>query len=135
MEPASALVGFVVTIVVFVVTILGAVLYLRADARANRQEWKAESEANRQEWKAEITELRTSVTDAINQLSQRVGALEIRVAGLESRVEASEEKLSSQAERNHRELLIRLAFHHHGDGRYPVAPATDPDPVDSSDSD
>ena len=53
MEPASALVGFVVTIVVFVVTILGAVLYLRADARANRQEWKAESEANRQEWKAE----------------------------------------------------------------------------------
>ena len=135
LELMIALVGFVGTNAVVIAGIIGAVLYLRADARANRQEWKAESEANRQEWKAELAEFKTSVTDAINQLSQRVGALEIRVAALESRVEASEEKLSSQAERNHRELLIRLAFHHHGDGRYPVAPATDPDPVDSSDSD
>ena len=146
LELMIALVGFVGTNAVVIAGIVGAVLYLRADARANRQEWKAESEANRQEWKAEseanrqewkaeLAEFKTSVTDAINQLSQRVGALEIRVAALESRVEASEEKLSSQAERNHRELLIRLAFHHHGDGRYPVAPATDPDPVDSSDSD
>ena len=135
LELMIALVGFVGTNAVVIAGIIGAVLYLRADARANRQEWKAESEANRQEWKAELAEFRTSVTDAVNQLSQRVGALEIRVAALDARVEASEEKLSSQAERNHRELLIRLAFHHHGDGRYPVAPATDPDPVDSSDSD
>ena len=79
LELMIALVGFVGTNAVVIAGIIGAVLYLRADARANRQEWKAESEANRQEWKAELAEFRTSVTDAVNQLSQRVGALEIRV--------------------------------------------------------
>ena len=73
------------------------------------------------------------VTSAIDNLTQRVSTLENRVVGLDAKVDALEERLSAQAERNHRELLIRLAFHHHGDGRYPVAPATDPDPVDPYD--
>jgi hypothetical protein len=35
---------------------------------------------------------------------------------------------------NHRELLLRLAFHHHGDGRYPIVPSSDPEPVDPTGS-
>lgn len=158
MEPIFALVGFVVTIVVFVVTIVGAVLYLRADARANRQEWKAESEANRQEWKAETetnrrewkTELEANrqewkadlatVLDAINGVKDDVAQLDRRLTALEVKVDAMAEKLETKAEestvqRNHRELLIRLAFHHHGDGRYPVVAATDPEPVNPTDGD
>ncbi|MYC32713.1 MAG: hypothetical protein F4X64_06010 [Chloroflexi bacterium] len=158
MEPIFALVGFVVTIVVFVVTIVGAVLYLRADARANRQEWKAESEANRQEWKAETetnrrewkTELEANrqewkadlatVLDAINGVKDDVAQLDRRLTALEVKVDAMAEKLDTKAEestvqRNHRELLIRLAFHHHGDGRYPVVAATDPEPVNPTDGD
>lgn len=158
MEPIFALVGFVVTIVVFVVTIVGAVLYLRADARANRQEWKAESEANRQEWKAEMETARrefktgleanrqewkadlSMVLGAINGLRDDVAQLNRRVTALEVKVDTLAEKLDTKAEestvqRNHRELLIRLAFHHHGDGRYPVVAATDPEPVNPTDSD
>jgi hypothetical protein len=50
------------------------------------------------------------------------------------------EKLGTKAEEstvqaNHRELLIRVAFHHHGDGRYPVEAATDPEPVNPTDGD
>lgn len=131
MEPIFALVGFVVTIVVFVATIVGAVLYLRADARANRQEWKAESETNRQEWKADLG----MVMEAISGLKDDVGQLDRRLTGLEVKVDALAEKLGTKAEestvqRNHRELLIRLAFHHHGDGRYPVVAAADPEPID-----
>lgn len=174
MEPLIALVGFAITIAVFLVTVVGAVLYLRADARtsrlewkaeseANRQEWKAESEANRREWKAESEanrqELKTGLeanrqewkagleanrqewkTDlamvmvAINGLRDDVARLDRRLTALEIKVDAVEEKLSSQAERNHRELLIRLAFHHHGDGRYPISAAADPEPVDPTDA-
>ncbi len=153
MEPIFALVGFVVTIVVFVATIVGAVLYLRADARANRQEWKAESETNRREWKAEMqtnrqewkAELEANrqewkadlgmVMEAISGLKDDVGQLDRRLTGLEVKVDALAEKLGTKAEestvqRNHRELLIRLAFHHHGDGRYPVVAAADPEPID-----
>ena len=170
MEPLIALVGFAITIAVFVVTVVGAVLYLRADARANRQEWKAEMEGFRQEWKAEMEGFRqewrvesetnrqewragleanrqewkagleanrqewkadfATVMTAINGLREDVARLDRRLTALEIKVDTVEEKLSSQAERNHRELLIRLAFHHHGDGRYPISAATDPEPVD-----
>ena len=74
LEIIVALVGFVLTIVVFVVTIVGAVLYLRTDARANRQEWKAESEANRQEWKADLA----TVMGAINGVKDDVAQLDRR---------------------------------------------------------
>ena len=85
LEIIVAPVGFIVTIVVFVVTTVGAVLY------------------------------------------------EVKVAALTVKLEPK--AAESTVQRNHRELLIRLAFHHHGDGRYPVAPATDPDPMESSSDD
>jgi len=159
LELMIALVGFVGTNAVVIAGIVGAVLYLRADARAIRREWKAESEtirqewkaesetirrewkaeseANRQEWKAELEAHRREwkadlamVMAAINGLRDDVARLDRRLTALEIKVDAVEEKLSAQAERNHRELLIRLAFHHHGDGRYPISAATDPEPVD-----
>jgi len=138
---------FIIALVVFVVTIVGAVLYLRGDSRANRQEWKAEAEANRQEWKAESEANRqewkadlATVLDAINGVKDDVAQLDRRLTALEVKVDAMAEKLDTKAEestaqRNHRELLIRLAFHHHGDGRYPVVAATDPEPVNPTDGD
>ena len=158
MEPVIALVGFLVTIVLSVVTIVGAVLYLRADARANRQEWRAESETNRQEWKTEMETNRrewkaeleanrqewkadlSMVLGAINGLRDDVGRLDQRLTALEVKVDILAEKLGTKAEestvqRNHRELLIRVAFHHHGDGRYPVVAAMDPEPVNPTDGD
>ena len=121
-ELIIALVGFIVTNAVFVVTIIGAVLYLRADSRANRQEWKAEL--------AVVVASLNKLSDAVAQLDRRFTALEAKVDALEVKMDTKVAELSVQVERNHRELLIRLAFHHHGDGRYPVAPATDPEPVD-----
>ena len=149
LELIIALVGFVGTNAVVVAGITGAVLYLRADARANRQEWKAESEANRQEWKAESEANRqewkaelavvvasiNSLKDDVAQLDRRLTTLEAKVDAVDAKLDSKAEELSAQSQRNHRELLIRLAFHHHGDGRYPVAPATDPDPVDPNDTD
>ena len=126
-------IGQIVTLVVFVATIIGAVLYLRADARAIRQEFRNDLAESRAEFNAAMDILSSD----IRALAQRVTALETRVGGLEARVEALDTKidtraaeLSAQMQRNHRELLIRLAFHHHGDGRYPVSAATDPEPVD-----
>jgi pyrimidine operon attenuation protein/uracil phosphoribosyltransferase len=125
-ELIIALVGFIVTNAVFVVTIIGAVLYLRADSRANRQEWKAELS----EFRASVTSAINKLSDDVAQLGRRLTVLEAKVDALDAKLVTKAEELSVQAERNHRELLIRLAFHHHGDGRYPVAPATDPEPVD-----
>lgn len=125
LELLIALVGFVGTNAVFVGGIIGAVLYLRADARANRQEWKAELAVV----VASIDGLRGDVA----QIDRRLTTLEAKVEALETKLDAKAEESSVQ--RNHRELLIRLAFHHHGDGRHPVAPPTDPEPVDPSDSD
>jgi len=126
-------------VVVFVATMIGAVLYLRADARANRQESRDELAAFRQEWKEYLATFKADVNAALGKLSADIEGLNQRVAVLESKVEALDTKidtktaeLSAQMQRNHRELLIRLAFHHHGDGRYPVSAATDPDPVDPS---
>lgn len=115
----------IVALVGFVVTIVGAVLYLRADARANRQEWKADL---------------ATVMGAINGVKDDVAQLDRGLTALEVKVDAMAEKLDTKAEestvqRNHRELLIRLAFHHHGDGRYPVVAATDPEPVNPSEGD
>ena len=160
LELIIALMGFVGTNAVVVAGITGAVLYLRADARANRQEWRAESEANRQEWKAESETNRqewkaesetnrqewkaelavvvasiNSLKDDVAQLDRRLTTLEAKVDAVDAKLDSKAEELSAQSQRNHRELLIRLAFHHHGDGRYPVAPATDPDPVDPNDTD
>ena len=138
LELIIALVGFVGTNAVVVAGITGAVLYLRADARANRQEWKAESEANRQEWRAELAVVVASINslkDDVAQLDRRLTTLEAKVDAVDAKLDSKAEELSAQSQRNHRELLIRLAFHHHGDGRYPVAPATDPDPVDPNDTD
>lgn len=126
-------------VVVFVATMIGAVLYLRADARANRQESRDELAAFWQEWKEDLATFKADVNAALGKLSADIEGINQRVAVLESKVEALDTKidtktaeLSAQMQRNHRELLIRLAFHHHGDGRYPVSAATDPDPVDSS---
>ena len=127
LELLIALVGFVGTNAVFVGSIIGAVLYLRADARANRQEWKAELAVVA----ASIDGLRGDVA----QIDRRLTTLEAKVEALENKLDTKAEELSAQSQRNHRELLIRLAFHHHGDGRHPVAPPTDPEPVDPSDSD
>ena len=132
-------IGQIVMVVVFVATMIGAVLYLRADARANRQESRDELAAFRQEWKEDLATFKTDVNAALGKLSadievlnQRVTALESKVEALDTKIDTKTAELSAQMQRNHRELLIRLAFHHHGDGRYPVSAATDPDPVDSS---
>ena len=117
----------IIALVVFVGTSVGAVLYLRSEARANRQEWKAEL--------AVVVASINSVKDDVAQLNQRVTALETKFDALNAKLDAKVEELSEQARRNHRELLIRLAFHHHGDGRYPVAPATDPDAGDTAGDD
>lgn len=127
LELLIALVGVVGTDAVFVGSIIGAVLYLRADARANRQEWKDELAVV----VASIDGLRGDVA----QIDRRLTTLEAKVEALENKLDTKAEELSAQSQRNHRELLIRLAFHHHGDGRHPVAPPTDPEPVDPSDSD
>lgn len=137
-------VELIIALVVFVATILGAVLYLRSDSRANRQEWKADlalvlSAVNAltnevDVLKSRLTALEAKVDALDGKLETEVGALdaklEAKISALDAKFEARFETLSEQMQRNHRELLIRLAFHHHGDGRYPVAPATDPDPVD-----
>ena len=130
-------IGQIVTLVVFVATVIGAVLYLRADARANRQEFKNDLAELKSDFNGQLAEFRAEFNAAISKLSADIESLNQRVTVLESKVEALDTKidtktaeLSAQMQRNHRELLIRLAFHHHGDGRYPVSAATDPDPVD-----
>lgn len=126
-------IGQIVTLVVFVATVIGAVLYLRA----NRHEFKNDLAELKSDFNGQLAEFRAEFNAAIRKLSADIESLNQRVAVLESKVEALDPKidtktaeLSAQMQRNHRELLIRLAFRHHGDGRYPVSAATDPDPVD-----
>ena len=119
-------IGQIITLAVFVATIIGAVLYLRADARANCQEFKNDLAEFRAEFNAAISKLSAD----IEGLNQRVTVLESKVEALDTKIDTRVAELSAQMQRNHRELLIRLTFHHHGDGRYPVSAATDPDPVD-----
>lgn len=104
---------FVITLVVFIATIAGGVLLLRADARSQRREGR--------------DELRTAIRESDERQNQRMDAVEAR---LNQRMDTLQNALLTQMQANHRELLLRLAFHHHGDGRYPVVPSTDPDPVD-----
>ena len=63
----------IIPVVMIVAAIIGAVLYLRADARANRQEVRAD-----------IAALSASVAQVI----ERVTALETRVDGLETSLNA-----------------------------------------------
>ncbi len=118
-------VGQIVTLVVFVATIIGAALYLRADARANRREFRDDLAESRAEIDVAISKLSAD----IESLNQRVTALESKVEALDTKIDTKTAELSAQMQRNHRESLIRLAFHHHGDDRYPVSAATDPEPV------
>lgn len=152
-----ASIELIISLVVFLATAVGVVLYLRADARATRQEFRNDlaefrsavngqlaelraeltghrAEVNGQlaEFKAELNEAISKLSGDIERLNQRVTVLEARVEALDMKIDTKTAELSAQMQRNHRELLIRLAFHHHGDGRYPVSAATDPEPVDPS---
>ena len=62
----------------------------------------------------------------MDALEARVNA---RMDALEANFDAKINALAQQMQHNHQDLLVRLAFHHHGDGRYPVAPATEPNPA------
>ena len=84
------------------------------------------------EFRADFNAAISKLSADIDGLNQRVTALESKVEALDTKIDTKTAELSAQMQRNHRELLIRLAFHHHGDGRYPVSAATDPDPVDPS---
>lgn len=137
-------VELIISLVVFVGALLGAVLYLRADARAIRQEFRNDLSEFKSEFNGQLSEFRSEfngrltefnaaiskLTADIEGLSQRVTVLESKVEALDTKIDTKAAELSAQMQRNHRELLIRLAFHHHGDGRYPVSAATDPEPVD-----
>ncbi|MDE2786070.1 MAG: hypothetical protein OXL37_05340, partial [Chloroflexota bacterium] len=111
----------------------------RAEVNGQLAEFRAELTGHRAEVNGQLAEFRAEFNAAVSKLSTDIEGLNQRVTVLESKVEALDTKidtktaeLSAQMQRNHRELLIRLAFHHHGDGRYPVSAATDPDPVDPS---
>jgi septal ring factor EnvC (AmiA/AmiB activator) len=67
----------------------------------------------------------------IGRLDQKIDSVEER---LNQRIDGVETRLTNQMQANHRELLLRLAFHHHGDGRYPIVPSSDPEPVDPTGS-
>ncbi len=80
--------------------------------------------------------------DAVeSQLSQRIDAVESQLSQhidavenqLSQRIDALETSLSNQMEANRRELLIRLATHHHGDGVFPTSAPLDPDPANPDD--
>ena len=93
-------------------------------------------ETSRREWKDDLATVLKSINglrDDVTQLNRKVTALEVKVDILTERLGAKAEKATVHG--NHRELLIRLAFHHHGDGRYPVVAATDPEPVNPTDGD
>lgn len=168
----------IIALVVFVVTIVTAVLYMRSDARSNRQEIMAAVDGLAKEVASlgqrvtalevafdafkEQTDARFNAQDAhtdarfnaqdaqadarFNDLETRLGAridalkaqsdarfnaledqTDARFNALEARLGARIDALAQQMQHNHRELLVRLALHHHGDGRYPVAPSADLD--------
>jgi DNA anti-recombination protein RmuC len=146
----------IVTLAVFVATIGGLVLYLRSDSRSARVEQRQafadirssfaellRLEASRLEQKIDGVEARFSQRiDAVeSQLSQRIDAVESQLSQhidavenqLSQRIDALETSLSNQMEANRRELLIRLATHHHGDGVFPTSAPLDPDPANPDD--
>ena len=75
----------------------------------------------------------------IASLNQRVTAVEVELKALreqndarcdaqKAQTDARIDVLAQQVRYNHRELLLRLGAHHHGDGHYPVAVHIDPVP-------
>jgi hypothetical protein len=106
-------IDLIATVVTVLVAVVGLGFYLRSDMRANQ---------------AVLAELfRTE----IGRLDQKIDSVEER---LNQRIDGVETRLTNQMQANHRELLLRLAFHHHGDGRYPIVPSSDPEPVDPTGS-
>ncbi len=106
-------IDLIATVVTVLAAVVGLGFYLRSDMRANQ---------------AVLAELfRTE----IGRLDQKIDSVEER---LNQRIDALETRLTNQMQANHRESLLRLAFHHHGDGRYPIVPSSDPEPVDPTGS-
>jgi hypothetical protein len=106
-------IDLIATVVTLLAAVVGLGFYLRSDMRANQ---------------AVLAELfRTE----IGRLDQKIDSVEER---LNQRIDGVETRLTNQMQANHRELLLRLAFHHHGDGRYPIVPSSDPEPVDPTGS-
>ena len=146
-------IDLIATVVTVLVAVVGLGFYLRSDMRAN-QAVLAElfrSEIGRLDQKIDSVEERLNqrvdgVEERLNQrvdglaelfrseigrLDQKIDSVEER---LNQRIDGVETRLTNQIQANHRELLLRLAFHHHGDGRYPIVPSSDPEPVDPTGS-
>ena len=146
-------IDLIATVVTVLVAVVGLGFYLRSDMRAN-QAVLAElfrTEIGRLDQKIDSVEERLNqridgVEERLNQcvdglaelfrseigrLDQKIDSVEER---LNQRIDGVETRLTNQMQANHRELLLRLAFHHHGDGRYPIVPSSDPEPVDPTGS-
>ena len=128
-------IDLIATVVTVMAAIAGLGFYLRSDMRAN-QAVLAElfrSEIGRLDQKIDSVEERLNqrIDGVEERLNQRIDGVEER---LNQRIDGIETRLTNQMQANHRELLLRLAFHHHGDGRYPIVPSSDPEPVDPTGS-
>ena len=146
-------IDLIATVVTVLAAVVGLGFYLRSDMRAN-QAVLAElfrTEIGRLDQKIDSVEERLNqridgVEERLNQrvdglaelfrseigrLDQKIDSVEER---LNQRIDGVETRLTNQMQANHRELLLRLAFHHHGDGRYPIVPSSDPEPVDPTGS-
>ena len=146
-------IDLIATVVTLLAAVVGLGFYLRSDMRAN-QAVLAElfrTEIGRLDQKIDSVEERLNqridgVEERLNQrvdgvaelfrseigrLDQKIDSVEER---LNQRIDGVETRLTNQMQANHRELLLRLAFHHHGDGRYPIVPSSDPEPVDPTGS-
>ena len=117
-------IDLIATVVTVMAAIAGLGFYLRSDMRSN-QAVLAEL------FRSEIGRLDQKIDSVEERLNQRIDEVEER---LNQRIDGIETRLTNQMQANHRELLLRLAFHHHGDGRYPIVPSSDPEPVDPTGS-
>ena len=157
-------IDLIATVVTVLVAVVGLGFYLRSDMRANqavlaelfrteigRLDQKIDSVEERlnqridgveerlnqrvdglaELFRSEIGRLDQKIDSVEERLNQRIGGVEER---LNQRIDGVETRLTNQMQANHRELLLRLAFHHHGDGRYPIVPSSDPEPVDPTGS-
>ena len=135
-------IDLIATVVTVLAAVVGLGFYLRSDMRAN-QAVLAElfrTEIGRLDQKIDSVEERLNqrvdglaelFRSEIGRLDQKIDSVEER---LNQRIDGVETRLTNQMQANHRELLLRLAFHHHGDGRYPIVPSSDPEPVDPTGS-
>ena len=135
-------IDLIATVVTLLAAVVGLGFYLRSDMRAN-QAVLAElfrTEIGRLDQKIDSVEERLNqrvdglaelFRSEIGRLDQKIDSVEER---LNQRIYGVETRLTNQMQANHRELLLRLAFHHHGDGRYPIVPSSDPEPVDPTGS-